>query len=111
MINRYPLWKNLLVLTAVTLGVIYALPNVYPPDFAVQISNEEADSFISERVLDRAAARLDEAGIEYFGEAIDAGKAVIRFKNEDERLRAVGLIELALHDDAGDSRYIVSLNA
>ena len=111
MINRYPLWKNLLVLTAVALGVLYALPNVYPPDFAVQISNEDADSFISERVLDRATARLDEAAIEYFGEAIDTGKAVIRFKNEDERLRAVDLIELALHDDAGGSRYIVSLNA
>ncbi len=111
MINRYPLWKNLLVLTVITLGVIYALPNIYPPDFAVQISNEDADSFVSDRVLRRATRGLDEAGITYFGETIDAGKAVIRFGNEDERLRAVDLIELALHDDAGDNRYIVSLNA
>ena len=111
MINRYPLWKNLLVLTVITLGVIYALPNIYPPDFAVQISNEDADNFVSDRVLRRATRGLDEAGITYFGETIDAGKAVIRFGNEDERLRAVDLIELALHDDAGDNRYIVSLNA
>jgi len=111
LINRYPLWKNLLVLTVITLGVIYALPNIYPPDFAVQISNEDADSFVSDRVLRRATRGLDEAGITYFGETIDAGKAVIRFGNEDERLRAVDLIELALHDDAGDNRYIVSLNA
>lgn len=111
MINRYPLWKNLLVLTVITLGVIYALPNIYPPDFAVQISNEDADSSVSDRVLRRATRGLDEAGITYFGETIDAGKAVIRFGNEDERLRAVDLIELALHDDAGDNRYIVSLNA
>ncbi len=111
MINRYPLWKNLLVLTVITLGVIYALPNVYPPDFAVQISNEDADSSVNERLLGRALRDLDDAGIDYFGETIDEGKAVIRFSNEDERLRAVDLIELALHDDVGTDRYIVSLNA
>ncbi len=111
MINRYPLWKNLLVLMVITLGVIYALPNVYPPDFAVQISNEDADRSVNERTLRRALRGLDDAGVEYFGETIDEDKAVIRFSNEDDRLRAVDLIELALHDDAGANRYIVSLNA
>ena len=95
----------------ITLGVIYALPNVYPPDFAVQISNEDADRSVNERTLRRALRGLDDAGVEYFGETIDEDKAVIRFSNEDDRLRAVDLIELALHDDAGANRYIVSLNA
>lgn len=93
------------------LGVIYALPNVFPPDFAVQISNEDADSFVTDRVMGRATSRLDEAGIKYFGEAVEEGKAVIRFANEDERLKAVDLIELALHDENNQDRYIVSLNA
>ena len=110
MINRYPVWKNLLVLTVFALGVIYALPNIYPPDFAIQISNEDADRFVSEEILDRATTRLDEAEIVYFDVKLDTGKAVIRFNNEDDRLRAVNLIELALHD-IGGSRYIVSLNA
>ena len=110
MINRYPVWKNLLVLTVFALGVIYALPNIYPPDFAIQISHEDADRFVSEEILDRATTRLDEAEIVYFDVKLDTGKAVIRFNNEDDRLRAVNLIELALHD-IGGSRYIVSLNA
>jgi len=111
LINRYPLWKNLLVLIIVTLGVIYALPNIYPPDFAVQVSNVDADSFVSKKVLERATDTLDEEGIAYFGDAIDEGKAVIRFRNDDARLRAVELIELALHDETNRERYIVSLNA
>ncbi len=111
MINRYPVWKNLLVLTIISLGVLYALPNVYPPDFALQISNEDTDLFVNDRILDRATARLNEAKIDYFGDRLDTGKAVIRFKNEDDRLKAVNIIELALHDDEGDSRYIVSMNA
>ncbi|MBT4492158.1 MAG: protein translocase subunit SecD [Gammaproteobacteria bacterium] len=111
MINRYPIWKNLLVLLVVSLGVLYALPNIYPPDFAVQISNEDADSVVSEKILARALGRLDEEGVEYFGQKLDQGKAAIRFRNEEERLRAVDQIELALHDDRGDERYIVSLNA
>ena len=91
--------------------MLYALPNVYPPDFALQISNEDSDRFVSELILDAATGKLDEAEIVFFGKELDSGKAVIRFKNEDDRLRAVNIIELALHDDAGDSRYIVSMNA
>ena len=101
----------MLVLTIISLGVLYALPNVYPPDFALQISNEDTDLFVNDRILDRATARLNEAKIDYFGDRLDTGKAVIRFKNEDDRLKAVNIIELALHDDEGDSRYIVSMNA
>ncbi|MBO6658263.1 MAG: hypothetical protein JJ934_15305, partial [Pseudomonadales bacterium] len=54
MINRYPIWKNLLVLFIVTLGVVYAMPNIYPPDFAVQISTESADGEFTQRAMDTA---------------------------------------------------------
>jgi preprotein translocase subunit SecD len=111
LINRYPLWKNLLVLIVVLLGVIYALPNIYPPDFAVQVSNEDADSNVSQLALNRATDRLDESGIDWFGATLSERNAIIRFNNEDDRLRAVDQIELALHDDSGRNRYIVSLNA
>lgn len=47
MLNRYPLWKNLMVIFLVAIGVLYALPNLYGEDPAVQISGtrgQEADS-------------------------------------------------------------------
>lgn len=111
MINRYPLWKNLLVLFVVSLGVVYALPNIYPPDFAIQISNEDADGTVTEQALERAVSSLEEAEINYFGAKLTGSNAEIRFENEDMRLRAVDVIELALHDETGQERFIVSLNA
>ena len=111
MINRYPLWKNLLVFFIVTLGVIYALPNIYPPDFAIQFSNTDADKFVSEQNLSRATSALDENNIGYFGDVVENGRGVIRFENEDDRLRAVDLINLALHDETGQNQFITSLNA
>lgn len=111
MINRYPLWKNLLVLLIVSLGVVYALPNIYPPDFAIQISNEDPDGTVTEQALDKAVSSLADAEIDYFGAKITGSNAEIRFQNEDMRLRAVDVIELALHDETGAERFIVSLNA
>ncbi len=109
MINRYPLWKNLLVLFIVSLGVIYALPNIYPPDFAVQISNEDAALTVSNTALSTATDALDENDIGYFGAELNDGSALIRFRDDDSQLRARDIIQRALHDLQG--RYIVALNA
>ena len=109
MINRYPLWKNLLVLTIITLGIIYALPNIYPPDFAVQISNRDADGVVSQRALEAATTRLDEREIPYFGAVLESEtSALIRFPDGDSQIRARNQIELALHDL--EQEYVVALN-
>ena len=109
MINRYPLWKNLLVLVVVSLGVVYALPNIYPPDFAVQISTESADGTFTEHALNKATARLEEDSIEYFGAEMQENGGLIRFRNDESQLRARDLIQLALHDLPDE--YVVALNS
>lgn len=109
MINRYPLWKNLLVLFIVTLGIVYALPNIYPPDFAVQISTESADGQFSQRAMDAATERLEEKGIDYFGAELADNRGLIRFRDDEAQLRARDEIQLALHDLPDD--YIVALNS
>ena len=109
MINRYPIWKNLLVLFIVTLGVIYAMPNIYPPDFAVQISTESADGEFTQRAMDTATQRLDEKDIAYFGAEIADNRGLIRFPDDEAQLRARDEIQLALHDLPDD--YTVALNS
>ncbi|MBT3834594.1 MAG: protein translocase subunit SecD [Gammaproteobacteria bacterium] len=109
MINRYPLWKNLLVLVVVSLGVVYALPNIYPPDFAVQISTESADGTFTEHALNKATARLEEDSVEYFGAEMQENGGLIRFRNDESQLRARDLIQLALHDLPDE--YVVALNS
>ena len=103
------MWKNLLVLVVVSLGVVYALPNIYPPDFAVQISTESADGTFTEHALNTAEARLKEESVEYFGAEMQENGGLIRFRNDEAQLRARDLIQLALHDLPDE--YVVALNS
>lgn len=103
MLNKYPLWKNLLILFIVSLGVIYATPNFYAPDPAIQISHDSG--IVDQSALDSATFTLGSEGIEFFDPVIDDGNGLIRLRNTDDQSRAQQLINLALPDE-----YIVALN-
>ncbi|MEP5763100.1 MAG: protein translocase subunit SecD [Halieaceae bacterium] len=107
MLNKYPLWKYLLVLGVVLLGFFYAAPNLYPPDPALQISGESSSLLIDERVLELATGALDEAGIEHFGAEIqqEGRSALIRLRQADAQLSARRGLQRALGDG-----FIVALN-
>lgn len=109
MLNRYPLWKNLLVLGALLFGVIYAMPNAYPPDFAVQISNDRGDMAISQRELAVATGSLKQAAISYISAELLPPSGLIRFPTADAQLQGQSIIQRSLHDLSGD--YIVALNS
>jgi preprotein translocase subunit SecD len=108
-INRYPLWKNLIVLTAITLGVLYSLPNIYLPDYAVQVSAETSGELVTDKALDAATGALDEAQIAYFGAELIDNNLLIRFASDDAQLQAQSIIDRALHDL--NASYVVALNA
>jgi len=97
------------VLVVFSLGVVYALPNIYPPDFAVQISTESADGTFTERALNAATSRLEKDSVEYFGAEMQENGGLIRFPNDESQLRARDLIQLALHDLPDE--YVVALNS
>lgn len=109
MINRYPLWKNLIVLIAITLGVIYSLPNIYLPDYAVQVSAETSGESVTSNALDAAKAALDESGIAYFGAELTSGNLLMRFADDSAQAQAKTIVQRALHDL--NARYVVALNA
>ena len=90
MLNKYPLWKYLLVLMVVLLGLFYAAPNLYAPDPALQIAGESSAQLVDERALKRALTALEEAGIEHFGEVIDdeGRTALVRLGDPEQQLKA-----------------------
>ena len=98
-----------MVLIVVALGVVYALPNIYPPDFAVQISNQNADGQFTQQALDAATARLTEDDVGFFGAELGDNNGLIRFFDDVSQLKARDLIQLALHELEDD--YVVALNA
>lgn len=107
MLNKYPLWKYLLVLFVLAVGFYYASPNLYAPDPALQITGENSSLTIDDRTLGRALGALDDAGIAYFGETIEerGRNALVRLKDGDQQLPAKAAISRALGDG-----YIVALN-
>lgn len=104
MLNKYPLWKNLMVLLMVVVSTIYALPNFYQADPAVQISHD--GGVMDQVALDKATTALQADGIEWFGAEVEAnGVALIRLRDRNQQNRAQQIINLTLPQD-----YIVALN-
>ncbi|HEV8078723.1 MAG TPA: protein translocase subunit SecD, partial [Marinobacter sp.] len=105
MLNRYPLWKYLLIILVVVMGFIYSVPNLYPPDNAIQISGDTSGSVVDQEVLTIAEQALQEAGIDYFAATETGTSAELRFADGDAQLEAKRLVQLALGNG-----YIVALN-
>ncbi len=107
MLNKYPLWKNLLIVAVLGFGLLYAIPNLYRPDPALQISGESSGVIIDQAQMERLSAALDASGIEHFGEkANESGKSgLIRLYDAEVQLRAQRVVQRSLGDG-----FIVALN-
>ena len=107
MLNKYPLWKYLLLLMILALGLFYAAPNLYRPDPALQITGESSSQIIDDKILKRALGALDEAGIEHFDALIDprGRTALVRLRDKEQQLPGQARVSRALGDG-----FIVALN-
>jgi preprotein translocase subunit SecD len=102
--NRYPLWKHILLITVIVTGVIYALPNLYGEDPALQISGvrqAEVDDTVSATV----ARTLGDAGLGIKRQERSEGKLLVRFQDTETQLKAADYIKAALGND-----YVVAFN-
>ncbi|QBY05170.1 protein translocase subunit SecD [Thalassotalea sp. HSM 43] len=80
MLNKYPLWKNLMVVFIVAIAALYALPNYYGEDPAVQVSGTkgvQADA----ATLDAVTEHLNSQGIAYSSAALKNGQVLVRFSD------------------------------
>lgn len=103
--KSFPLWKHLLVLFALVIGLLYSLPNLYPPDSAVQISGESGGQVMSEEILNKALSALDAAGISYKSAENNDSSLLIRLNDSSQQLSAKEVI----HTGIGDG-FVVALN-
>ncbi|MDX1757306.1 MAG: protein translocase subunit SecD [Marinobacter sp.] len=105
MLNKYPLWKNLVILFALVIGFVYALPNLYPDDFAVQITGARSSTEVDQRALDRAIGALEDAGIQVKAYSLQGRNGLIRLNGAEDQLKARPLVQAKLGED-----YLVALN-
>ncbi|MEB7886780.1 protein translocase subunit SecD [Serratia fonticola] len=104
MLNRYPLWKYLMLIVVILVGLLYALPNIYGEDPAVQITGARGVA-ASETTLDQVRSVLEKDNIASKSIALENGAILARFKDPDVQLRA----REALMAELGD-KYVVALN-
>ncbi|WP_166263720.1 protein translocase subunit SecD [Marinobacter caseinilyticus] len=105
MLNKYPLWKNLVILAVVVIGFVYALPNLYPDDFAVQITGARSSTTIDERALERAVSSVKDAGIDVKSASLQDRNGLVRVTGPEAQLKARPIVQAALGED-----YLVALN-
>lgn len=105
MLNKFPLWKNILILLVIAFGFIYATPNFYPPDPAIQLSGQSGAMVIDGSVLQKVEGALDEAGIDYFDGQADGESLLVRLQDISLQLRAKEVIQAEMGGE-----YIVALN-
>lgn len=112
--NRYPLWKYLVIAFALVLGVLYTLPNFFGESPAVQISSAKATIKVDAGLITRVEQILQAGSIATGGVSFEAvgnqGSVRARFADPDTQFKAKSLLEKELNTDPADPVYIVAFN-
>ena len=107
--NKYPLWKYLLILVVVVIAFVYALPNIYGENPAVQISPSRGAK-VDQSLLTFLEGQLKLANLAYTGAVLEDNSAKIRFKDTETQLQARDLIQAKLFGKDSRENYTVALN-
>lgn len=107
MLNRFPLWKYLLILAVLAIAFIYSAPNLYPDDPAIQVTGASTSQEIGEADLERISKALVDGGIAVKSASLDEqGRGgLVRLERQDDQLPAKDIVRRALGD-----AYVVALN-
>ena len=101
--NKYPLWKNMLLILVAVVGLVYAIPNLYSEDPVIQISSQATVS--PQELEDHARALLDAGKIKYKDMSLSSEGLEVRFASTDTQLLARDVIKHGLGE-----QYTVALN-
>jgi len=112
--NRYPLWKYILIVIALLFGVLYSVPNFFGESPAVQVSSAKATVKVDQATMGRVTDALNKAGMPPDSVLYDVtgnqASVRARFRDTDTQFRAKTLLEKELNTDPADPTYIVAFN-
>jgi preprotein translocase subunit SecD len=108
--NRYPVWKYVILVVALLLGVVYTLPNFFGEAPAVQVSSAKATIKVDTSTLQKVEDALKSAGTAPQSVVLEGTSIRARFDNTDQQLKAKDAIQKALIPDATDPQFVVALN-
>ena len=103
--NRYPLWKYILVLTALLLGLVYSMPNIFGESPAVQITTAKSTSKLDSSLLGKVEETLNQEHIKFDAISMDSTGVKVRFSDTDTQIKARDVLNSHL-----DKSYVAVLN-
>jgi preprotein translocase subunit SecD len=108
--NRYPLWKYVIIVIALLVGVVYTLPNFFGESPAVQVSAAKPSAKIDSSTQARVEESLKAAGIAAERLSLEGSSIKARFASTDVQLKAKDAIQKALNPDPANPAFVVALN-
>ena len=106
MVNRYAPWRYILLHLIIAIGAVYATPNLYGEDPALQITHRV--NLIDEAEVGNIKSLLENEGVEYRSIELNGNNILVRFDSEEKQLRAATQVREALYEN--DRRYGIALN-
>ena len=108
--NRYPLWKYLILAIALVVGLLYTLPNLYGEAPAVQVASGKVTLKLDSSMVGKVEQTLKTAGLTADFVQFENGSVKARFRSTDEQIKAKDALSKALNPDPSNPSYIVALN-
>ena len=108
--NRYPVWKYVVIVIAMLVGALYTLPNFFGESPAVQVSSAKPAFKVDSNTLARVEAALKAAGIAADVLTLEGASIKARFGNTETQLKAKDAIQKALVPEPANPGYVVALN-
>ena len=108
--NRYPIWKYIVIGIVLLISVLYTLPNFFGEAPAVQVSSGKATIKVDTTTLIKVEQALKDANLTPDEVGFDGNSIKARFKDTDSQLKAKSAIQKALIPDPSDPPFVVALN-
>jgi len=108
--NRYPVWKYVIMIITLVVAVIYTLPNFFGEAPAVQVSSGRTTTRVDSDTLARVEAALQAASLKPNQMSLENGSVWARFDTTDDQLKAKDTIEHVLNPNPAEAAYVVALN-
>lgn len=108
--STFPWWRYILIMIVVSLGCLYAAPNLYPPDYALQIQTDNADLRLGTRTGVQLQEYLESEGVDIkqvqaVGESLE-----VRLRSNTDQIRAKSLLENRLNPIGQPRQFVIALN-
>ena len=107
---RASLWRTIVLAVVVVIGAIYAAPNLFPPDFALQVTVDNSPLNFDDRLLEELAEVLEVGGVPVIAKERIPEGGLLRVADAEDQLRGSALLRDHLNPPGEERQFVVALN-